>query len=197
MSRSNLLHRLRAAAAPLAALSLLAACATATPYQPLGVRGAASGGYSEQRLEENRYRVSFTGNEFTSRQRVENYLLYRAAELTLQAGYDGFTMVTRGTDPHTRTTVSRDPFYGPWGGGPWGYWGPSWRFRGRGFGWRTWDPWIGDPFWADNLDVSTVTSFEASAEIVMFRGRRADDPRSFDAHQVVANLGPTVQGPPR
>ena len=192
MSRRTVLRALRTAAAPFAALALLAACATETPYQPLNPHGYSAGGYSEQRLEENRYRVMFTGNSFTSRQRVENYLLYRAAELTLQAGYDGFTMVNRGTDPHTTTRVMGDPF----GPGPWGYWGPSWRFRGRGFGgWRSWDPWMRSPFWADDYDVSTVTSYEASAEIVMFHGRRADDPRSFDAHQIVANLGPAIQMP--
>jgi hypothetical protein len=192
MSRRIALCSLRAAAAPLAAFALLAACTTATPYQPLNPHGGySSGGYSEQRLDENHYRVCFAGNEFTTRQRVENYLLYRAAELTLQAGYDSFTMVTRATDPHTRTRVMSDPF----GPGPWGYWGPSWRFRGRGFGWRSWDPWFGDPFWADNYDVSTVTSYEACAEIGMSHGRQADDARSFDAHQIVANLGPTIQMP--
>ena len=29
----------------------------------------------------------------------------------------------------------------------------------------------------------------------MAHGRQADDARSFDAHQVVANLGPTIQMP--
>ena len=103
-------------AAPLALEALLGACATATPYQPLQTRGDVRGGYSEQRIEENRYRVTFAGNTFTSRQTVENYLLFRAAELTREAGYDGFPMVARGTDPHTTTRVFSDPF----GAGPWG-----------------------------------------------------------------------------
>jgi len=179
------------AAAPFAAALLLAGCATPTPYQPLNPHNQVSGGYSEQRLTDNRFRVMFRGNEFTSRQQVENFLLFRAAEVTLQSGFDGFTMVTRATDPNVRTHVMGDPF----GPGPWGYWGPSWRYYGR-FGWRSWDPWMGDPFWADTMDVSTVTTFEASAEIVMYHGRRPDDPRNFDAHEVIANLGPTVQGPP-
>src|SRR5690606_20927523 len=42
----------------------LAACATATPYQPLGP-GSSGGGYSEQRLESDRYMVSFAGNSVT------------------------------------------------------------------------------------------------------------------------------------
>jgi hypothetical protein len=178
------------AAAPLALLAVVTGCATATPYQPLTTRGEARGGYSEQRLEDNRFRVMFTGNSFTSRRTVENYLLYRAAELTIQAGYDGFTMTDRGTDPHTTTRVFRDPF----GPGPWGFWGPSWRYHGR-FGWRSWDPWMRSPFWADDIDVSTVTSYEASAEIVMFKGDRPGDPRSFDARQIMQNLGPTLQMP--
>ncbi len=188
MSRRTVLRSLRRLAAPLGAVALLAACVSPTPYQPLATHGTATGGYSEQRLEDNRYRVTFSGNEMTSRQRVENYLLYRAAELTLQAGYDGFTMVARGTDPHTTTHVWGDPF----GPGPWGYWGPSWRFHTR-YGWRSWDPFWGRP-WGGDYDISTVTSYEAGAEIQMFHGHR-DDPHSFDAHQVAANLGPTIQMP--
>lgn len=179
---------LRWATAPVAAALLLSACATPTPYQPR-VRGAqVSGGYSEQRIEENRYRVTFVGNSLTSRERVENYLLYRAAELTRQAGYDSFTIVTRATDPHTRTTG--------YGGRPWGYWTPHWRYRHGGF-WHAWDPWGPDPFWGDTIDIRTVTNYEASAEIVMSRGRRPNDPMSFDATEVLRNLAPTIQLPER
>jgi hypothetical protein len=73
---------------------LLAACAAApTPYQ------AAQGGfgYSDQQIEENRYRISFAGNSATSRQTVEDYLLYRAAELTVQTGHDWFQVADRNT----------------------------------------------------------------------------------------------------
>ncbi|HEX8534243.1 MAG TPA: hypothetical protein VF662_08750 [Allosphingosinicella sp.] len=174
-----------------AALMLLAGCTSPTPYQPLSAGSKTSGGYSDQQIADNRYRVSFAGNSFTSRQQVENYLLLRAAQLTLQKGFDGFTMVSRSTDPNTRTTVTRDPL----SAGPWGYWGPSWRYRSGGFGWRSWDPWLGSPFWAVSVDVQTVTSYEASAEIVMYRGSRSDDPTSFDARQVEANLAPGMTAP--
>ena len=79
------------AAAALALAAGLAACATPTPYQPnarvqsLGGM-AASGGYSEVRLEPDRWRVNFAGNSMTSRETVEGYLLFHAAELTLQNG---------------------------------------------------------------------------------------------------------------
>jgi len=181
--------RWRAVLAPLAAALAVAACATATPYQPLGTRGA-SGGFAEQRIEQNRYRVTFVGNDMTSRQRVENYLLFRAAELTVANGYDGFTIVRRDTERDVDTRVYDSGLRSPYG-----YWRPSWRYYGGRYGWRHWDPWYGGPFWGDTIDVRTVERYEATAEIVMFRGNRPSDPSSFDARQVIGNLRPTIQVP--
>ena len=65
--------------------------------------GGVHGGYSEQRLAPDRYIVKFHGNELTSRDRVEGYLLYRAAEVTTQNGYDWFTVVDRRTEHDVRT----------------------------------------------------------------------------------------------
>ena len=184
------LNKLRILLAAAAGALMVGACTTATPYQPLGARGTgASGGFSDIRLAGDRYRVTFAGNSMTSRERVETYLLYRAAELTRERGYDGFTIVDRATDRDLETRVYRDPF----GPGPYRWWRPYWRYRGA-FGWRRWDPWFGDPFWADDLDVRTIQRFEASAEIVMFRGNRVDD-KSFNAREILENLGPTIELP--
>ncbi len=173
----------------------LAACATPTPYQPNIRGGSSAGGYSEVRVEPNRYRVNFTGNSLTSRETVEGYLLFRAAELTVESGYDWFTVVDRDTDKTSRTYVEPDPFYRPWYGA-YGFWRPSWRYYGGGYGWRGWDPFWGDPFWADRVDVRTVERYEASAEIVMQRGAKpADDVKAFDARAVIENLKPRVQYP--
>ena len=178
----------------------LSACETATPYQPLRPNAAVSGGFSDQRLEADRFRVTFQGNTLTSRQTVETYLLYRAAELTLAQGADWFEMADRHTDRDQRTYVDPDPFYGR-AGYAWGYWRPYWRYYGGGgrfggFGWRTWDPFWGDPFWGDSLDVQTVQKFEATAEIVIHRGPKPEgDARAFDARAVIANLGPTIVRP--
>lgn len=177
------------ALAAVAAASLLSACATPTPYQPLGARTGVSGGFSDQQLDATHWRITFSGNQFTSRQRVENYLLFRAAELTVQQGYDSFTMVNRDTDKQTQTSVDR-----PFGPGPWGFWGPTWRYYGR-FGWRAWDPWGYDPFWADTIDIRTIERYEATAEIAMFKGP-PQSARDFDAREIMRNLGPTIQPPP-
>jgi hypothetical protein len=166
----------------------LAACATPTPYQPFVKGQGTSGGFSEVRLEPERFRVTFSGNSLTSRETVEGYLLFRAAELTVQNGYDWFSVVDRNTDRKTSTYVEPDPLYSPWYGG-YGYWRPYWRYYGGGFGWRTWDPYWGDPFWADRIDVRTVDRYEASAEIVMEKGPKpAGDVRAFDARAVMDNL---------
>lgn len=189
-------RRAAAIAASLALAGLLSACATATPYQPNIPGQAVSGGFSEQRLESDRFRVTFAGNSLTSRDTVEAYLLYRAAELTVQQGFDWFTIVERDVERDRRTYVERDPFYRPWYGPSYGYWRPYWRYYGGGFGWRTWDPYWGDPFWADRMDVRTVEKFEATAEIVMRRGPKpADDARAFDARGVMENIGPRVMRP--
>ena len=179
-----------------AALALaLAACATPTPYQPLTPGRSSDGGFSEVRLEPNRARVTFQGNSLTSRETVEGYLLFRAAELTVQSGYDWFAIVERDTDKKTSTYVQPDPLYRPWYGS-YGFWRPAWRYYGRGYGWRGWDPFWGDPFWADRVDVRTIERYEASAEIVMQKGPKPEaDPKAFDARAVIDNLRPRVQYP--
>jgi len=188
--------RKAAISAALAVAAGLSACATATPYQPNIPGQQASGGFSETRIEADRFRVNFTGNSLTSRETVEGYLLYRAAELTVSEGYDYFLIADRQTDKQSRTYVEPDPFYRPYYGGGFGYWRPSWRYYGAGFGWRSWDPFWGDPFWGDRVDVRTVNKYEASAEIVMRKGAKpAGDPHAFDARAVMQSIGPRLQRP--
>lgn len=69
---------------------LLAGCQTA--YQPRGM----TGGYEEQKLDEDMYRVSFHGNGNTPRGAVLKYFLYRCAELTLERGFAYFELYSPG-----------------------------------------------------------------------------------------------------
>lgn len=175
--------------AALGALAL-AACSTATPYQPLGT-GGASGGYSDQRLDQNRFRVRFAGNSLTSRERVENYLLYRAAELTLAHGATCFTMANRDVERDVSTRVRSDPFPGA---GYYRGWSPFWRLYGP-FGRYYYDPWYGRPFYPDGYDIDTVERYEATAEIVLQRGACPADVQTFNAQEVVRNLQPLIELP--
>jgi hypothetical protein len=87
----------------LAALTL-AACATAvgTAYAPAGKNGY---GYSDTRIEEGRYRITFAGDGATAPDVVEDYALLRAAELALAGGYDWFRVVGRAVDEQEKGGV--------------------------------------------------------------------------------------------
>ncbi|MCC2976209.1 hypothetical protein LK533_05910 [Sphingomonas sp. PL-96] len=173
---------------------VLAACATPTPYRPATGNGFARTGYSDEQIEPNRFQVSFAGNTLTSRETVERYLLFRAAQLTVERGFDHFVLVDRDTERRTRTYATPDPY---WGGGYGGFgaWSPYWRFHGPSFGWRGgWGGW--GPYGGGFNDVRTVDKYEAMAEILVGRGPKpANNVRAFDARAVIENLGPRVQMP--
>ena len=163
----------------------LSACATATPYGPAG-QGSRYG-YSDMRVDDDRFRVSFAGNSVTSREQVEMALLLRAAEVTLESGHDWFATVNRATDRDVRYSATPNARYydrySP-------YWGPSWRYYRRGL----WSPWR-DPF-GPGMDIREIDRYEANAEIVVGNGSKpAGDPNAFDAREVVQNLGPHVPRP--
>ncbi|WP_203311166.1 MULTISPECIES: CC0125/CC1285 family lipoprotein [Sphingomonas] len=178
-------------AAMAASTLMVAGCATETTYRPATGQGFNRTGYSERRIEPDRFIVSFAGNSVTSRDTVERYLLFRAAELTLQNGFDYFVMANRDTDRQSQ--VYTTPGIGGFGGFG-GYWGPAWRYYGRGFGWRTWDPWFGGfgP-WDNGFDIRQIDRYEATAEIVMRHGPiPRDNLRAFNARSVVDTIGPSV-----
>ena len=87
----------------------LAGCATAYQYEK------ATGGYTNFPLAETTYRVRFKGNNYTSRDKVEKFLLYRCAELTDQLGYDHFIVLSEDTldisDPFAKAGLFPRNYY--------------------------------------------------------------------------------------
>ncbi|MEM7044960.1 MAG: hypothetical protein AAF543_19305 [Pseudomonadota bacterium] len=155
-------------------LLLLSACAVETPYQA----GEGGYGYSEQRIEENRYRVIFEGNPSTPRETVQNYLLYRSAELTVQNGFDYFTVVDQDTERSTRYYSSGyvDDF---------GYYS---RLRNRRLHRRFYRP----SFYSTNA--YPVNEYSSLADIVMAEGEKPkDDPNAYDALDVLQQLQPLIR----
>lgn len=65
------------------------ACSTFTSCQSARFVGLR---FSEKRIEDNRKEVSFPESSLTERERVENSLLYRAAELSLSNVFDHFVV---------------------------------------------------------------------------------------------------------
>lgn len=156
------------------ALAVVAGCATpATPYR--AARDAEDQGYREQRIEANRYRVSFTGNSATSREAVENFMLLRTAELTLAQGYDYFVLDDSDTERQTYYLQSTsaygplDPFYGC-----------MWPRSGFALS-----------------SATPITNYKAQAYVVMFKGGKPPlELKAFDARDVQRSLAPQVRGTP-
>ena len=150
----------------------LSACATSTGYGPAT---ESQYGFSETRIEQNRFQVQFSGNSLTELETVERYLLYRAAELTNQNGYDYFIMVNRQTDEDSsfRSTGFSNRFSMQ-------YYHPMW-------GWR----YHNDPFFRD-YDMREVSRYQAVSEIVMGNGPKPDDVNAYNAEDVLMNLAPQI-----
>jgi hypothetical protein len=82
------------------AAALLAGCASQAGYQ---ARGESSRyGYAEVQVEPSRMLISYRGDSLTSRETVEMYLLYRAAETTLEHGYDYFVVAGHDANEQSR-----------------------------------------------------------------------------------------------
>jgi hypothetical protein len=163
-----------------AAALLLSACATSTPYAPASQGNGY--GFSEQKIEQNRYRLMFRGNSSTTRETVETFLLYRAAELTLMNGFDYFIVIENDTEAQTNYSTTTSPaFFGRYGYGRYAF-----PYYAYGWGW-------GSAF--DDQYTREITRYSAVAFITMHAGPKpADNPQAFDAADVTNNLRPLVLG---
>ena len=186
-----------------ASAAVLAACATTTPYQAASKPGGFDG-FSQTMIENDRARVTFGGNSLTERDTVENYLLYRSAELAVERGFDNFTLAERDTEVKTRIHTSPrfglyDPyfdysFYRPRFG--WSGFHRYSRFH-RGYSHRRgFSPFgnFNDPFF-DDFDVQQTTKYRASAEVRFGKGSRPDANNAFNAKEVLTNLGSLITFP--
>ncbi|MEE9190225.1 MAG: hypothetical protein V3U16_05600 [Candidatus Neomarinimicrobiota bacterium] len=81
---------------------LFISCKTA--YGPKGI----SGGYFESKISDSEYQVSFKGNQHTTLDMTNASLLYRCADLTLEKGYEYFTIIDDNIDT-TTLTLRPDP----------------------------------------------------------------------------------------
>ena len=155
------------AVSALALALALSACASLAPY---GAKGGPGGqGFSEQRIESDRYRVTYDGVGAPGP--VADMALLRAADLTVQSGYDWFEVVQRWTDGRpdgaggVRPSVSIGAGSGRYGG-----------YSASGVG-------VGLGF-----DISGPQPTSTTLEILMGRGARPDRPDAYDARQVRDNL---------
>ena len=142
----------------------LAAC-TSGPTRYIPALDGDDMGYREQRLEQDRFRVSFRANPDLKAPQVEDMALRRAAELTVQNGYDWFHVVTRSTDLAGGSYQQGGPTVGI--GGSSGSYGSS---LGIGLGF--------------NLGGDS-RQYTSTLEILMGRGEKPSDPNAYNARSVL------------
>ena len=156
----------RLGAAALLALTL-SACETATVYQPAARPGAV--GYNDYRIEPGRYRINFQGGDSAPPTQVHDYVLLRAAQVTLRDGYDWFQVV--GGEGYLAPPTHRASLSFGIGGFNFG--------RGGGFGGGV----------ATSVPVDPGPRIGRSIEILAGHGA-PPDVHAYDARSIVANLGP-------
>ena len=154
-------------AAALLALALTACATPPTVYGPAATVDAM--GWRQTKIEADRYRVSFRGNPDRNGPQVEDLTLRRAAEITLQDGYQWFRVVTRNTE---LIDGRRGGGTSVGVGGSSGSYGSS---VGVGIG----------------FDLSPDTrKYESSMEIILGRGAKPDDPSAYDAQSILNRPAP-------
>lgn len=90
----------------LAASLLVSGCSSLSPTQPTPYTAAKSTdsyGYSSMELTDTEYRVMFKATEATPADKVQEYSLYRAAEIAKKNGYEWVTIVKTDIERKTRT----------------------------------------------------------------------------------------------
>lgn len=147
---------------------MLSACAGLAPYGPQTAPGGQ--GYAEQRIESNRFRVTYSGVGAPGP--VADYALLRAAELTTAEGHDWFEVTWRWTDGRPDSAGGLRPNVSI-GAGSGRYGGYSASGVGVGVG----------------IDLSGPSRTSTTLEVVMGRGPRPDRPNAYDARGVRESLG--------
>lgn len=151
-----------------ASAAVLAGCASLAPYGPQ--MGPGGQGYAEQRIESDRYRVTYRGVGAPGP--VADMALLRAAELTVDHGYDWFEVTQRYIDGRPDSAGGVQPHVGvgfgssSYNGGRYGNYSAS----GVGVG-------VG-------LNFSGPSPTSTVLEVRLGRGQKPDSPYAYDAREV-------------
>lgn len=180
----------------------LAACQTRgpTPYQP-AADSSGQGGYSERWVDGATYEVTFSGNTQTDRETVETYTLYRAAELARERGFESFALLDRETEELVQRSYVYDPYYSPFYYHRYRYYPYRYGYRAYpygyaprpGFGYHPGFYGYGGRYVRRTVERH---SFTAMAKVRLFNGEAPQGAlRTFNAVQVLSELGPSVRRP--
>lgn len=184
-SRSFRTRPWQATGALLLVSAVLGGCATATPYQAATQRGTY--GYNETQLADNRYRIIFRGNAVTPSETTQDYALLRAADLTVQKGYDWFRPTDRNTAPHTRTLGSATGLYDVGG--------PATVVQHCGLLTCNTVVSAAPRLAIADTGTSTQTDYASSLEIIMGKNPQPEGSDAYDARQLAQTLRAQLEKP--
>lgn len=156
----------------LTAIGIVVSLATgcATTYQPRSF----TGGYSDTRISKDIALVTFKGNAYTSKERVQLYLLYRCAEVTQQYGFDYFVINNGDTEARTGyvSSYSSTTNANAFGSGNYAF--GSAQTYGSG-------------------SATPIHKYGTEAMIQMFGGKKpSGNVNAYDARETIQYLGPQL-----
>lgn len=160
------------------ALLVISGCAGPTAYHPR-LEGT---GFSDYKIAEDHYQVSYTANTLTNRKRVAQYLIYRAAQIALESNREYF--VVRGLSDQDLGLPD--------------YARSSQTYRHHNF--EHHHLWFGQDG-ASTQELSTPTlkpfaRYTVSVEIMLYSGGEPPvDGKVYQAREVIDVLGNTVVHP--
>jgi hypothetical protein len=154
----------------LAVILVTGAVGCATPYQAKSF----SGGYTDTRISKDSVLVSFKGNGYTSKERVQLYLLYRCAEVTRQYGFNYFIIDSGDTEARTSYIIHNSSTTNASASSTGNYAFGSAQTSGIG-------------------TVTSVHKYGTDAMIHMFSGTKPpNNPNAYDAGETIQYLGPQL-----
>jgi hypothetical protein len=148
----------------------------------------ADGRFASTEVGAGRFELTYSGEQFGSRDTVESYLLYRAAVLARKNRATSFLLLYLPGEggPSVHPALPKRP-----SGPNYGHWQPHWNYYVTGTGWQPWRPEWGAAFWADEIDLARVQSYEAHAIIELLKDDRPrEDQPVFNVNDVITHLEP-------
>ncbi|MEA3410220.1 MAG: hypothetical protein U9R74_01620 [Pseudomonadota bacterium] len=153
----------------------LQGCVGQTTYHPM----SDGTGYDVQRLDGHRYELNYTATAITRRSQLEQYLMYRAAKLTLDEGMSRFEVVERdfGSGAIAGMDVEGDAGR------------PHHEFEHRHL-------WFGNESFAENPSTPQYSPFSLHTVFMVIEmlgeGKARPELDVFDAAELVRALGPGI-----
>jgi hypothetical protein len=160
-------------------LSALGGCASGQAYAPQPSDGGI--GYSDEQLSSERYRVTFSGDIGDSREQVESYLLRRAAEVTLRAGFTHFVVDKQNTETKVSHRMIYEAYDRPMGTSALGVRSPPAASMALRSHWQQ--------HFLLPRDLGDVTRYVVTSEIVLLGGEELErNPNAISARDVLEQM---------